>query len=261
MESIRQRIEAVRAEDMASKNYLLDEKHPKMVLILGDLPGKKALQDLDYVIFDERIVACANQILGPQLVYWGDSSFQTGEGVRGFHKDNVTRYDPNGADWQSDYTLVRIALYLQDHSKYSGGIKLRVKSHLYPSHHEGKAINVGSEVGDIVMWNLRTTHSGNNVRLRWMKNLCLHPRLEDKIPNYLRVPEEHERVAIFCTFGKPSDHLDRYMENMVQRGDYDPYLKRAGFDREIVALAKKRGIEIRRPMPEYGSLYPHYEEV
>jgi len=257
---LRQRIQAVKAKALASNDYLKDSCHPELVLILGDLLSNKELEDLDYVIFDSRIIACVKQILGENIVYFGDSSVQTGEGVRGFHKDNVTRYDINGADWQSDYTLVRIGLYLQEHSKSSGGLKLRVRSHCYPSHHRGKAIDVKTELGDIVLWNLRTTHSGNNVRLKGLSNLCLHPRLEELIPEFLKIAGQGERIAMFGTFGAASGHLDRYIENMVRRGDYHDYLKRAGFNKKILELARGKGIEIRKPISEYGSLYPHYEE-
>jgi hypothetical protein len=258
--NLRQRVQDVKARAVTRNGYLTDPKHKELVLILGDLLSNRELADLDYVIFDQRVVSCVKQILGPDLVYFGDSSVQTGEGERGFHKDNVDRYDVNGADWQSDYTLVRVGLYLQDHSRLSGGLKLRVRSHCYPSYHQGKAIDVKSDAGDVVLWSLRTTHSGNNVRLKGLTSLCLHPRLEAMVPDYLKASGSDERIAMFGTFGAPSAHLDRYIENMVRRGDYDAYLKRAGLNKEILALADKRGIQIRKPIKEYGQLYPFREE-
>lgn len=258
--SLRQKIEAVKARALASNNYIPDPCHSQLVLILGDLPSNKELKEMDYVLFDERIISCVKQILGEKLVYFGDSSVQTGEGERGFHKDNVDRYDIKGADWQSDYTLIRVGIYLQDHTKLSGGLKLRVRSHCYPSYHKGKAIDVKNELGDVVIWSLRTTHSGNNVRLRGLPGLCLHPRLELKVPDYLKAAGTEERIAMFATFGAPSSHLDRYIENMVRRGDYHDYLKRAGINREILELARRRGVEIHKPILEYGSLYPYADE-
>ena len=258
--TMRQSIEARKEKALTTNNYSPDPAHPKLLLILGDLLSARELKDLDYVVFDDRIIACARQILGEKLVYFGDSSVQTGEGERGFHKDNVTRYDINGADWQSDYTLIRVGVYLQDHTKISGGLKLRVRSHCYPSHHRGKAIDVKNELGDVVIWSLRTTHSGNNVRLKGLTGLCLHPRIEAKVPDFLKAVGADERIAMFATFGAPSGHLDRYIENMVRRGDYHDYLKRAGMSREILELARRRGVELRKPIPEYGSLYPHADE-
>lgn len=259
--NLRARIQMLRQRALASKEYVADSAYPKATFIIGDLLGKRELKDLDYVILDERIIACAKQILGKQIVYFGDSSVQTGEGTRGFHKDNVDRSDPNGPDWQGEYNVIRFGIYLQDHARHSGGLKVRLRSHQYVSRHRGKAVNIPSEGGDVVIWNLRTSHSGNNVRFKGLPNLCLHPRLERFVPWFLRVPEEGERIALFCSFGAPGGHLDRYIQFQVTRGDYHEHWKRSGFDQDILDLAAARGVQIRKPIREYGSLYLGGREV
>lgn len=251
-----------RASLEATKDRLIGEgkfqtlvDFPKAHFLLGDVLAFHEIRAHDFVLFDPRIVESVKQLLGPKLVYWGDSNVQTGEGIRGFHKDNVDRYDATAPDWQSDYTIVRCGIYFQDHSRHSGGLKVRQKSHNYATHKKGKMVNIPSEVGDVLIWNLRTTHSGNNVRVRGMTGVCLHPRIEMKTPYALRAPEQLNRISMFGSFGTPSNHTDRYIANMVNRSDYDPYFRNAAYNSELVSMAAARNIEIRRPVDFYGVDY------
>jgi len=228
---------------------------PKAKYLLGDALSYKEIRDHDYVIFDPRIVESVKKLLGPNLVYFGDSSLQTGEGARGFHKDNVDRIGGHLPDWQGDYTILRFGVYYQDHSRHSGGLKVRAKSQNYPIHHTGKKVDIDSQLGDVVMWNLRTTHSGNNVRLKGFPGLVLHPRIEAEVPQFLKVPEEKERVFLSCTFGVPSSHLERYIENQKKRGDYEPYWRHSAIGSELEQLAAARGVGFRRPVDYYGADY------
>lgn len=79
--------------------------------------------------------------------------------------------------------------------------------------------------------------------------------------NTERVPEQQERFATFCTFGRPDHHLERYISNMVARGDYHDYFLHAGMSPKILELARRRGITLRHPIPEYGSKYAFGEGV
>ena len=131
----------------------------------GELLGRPRLRD---VILDGRLVEIARQILGQEeIVYAGDSSFTVGMRQRGWHKDNSDRKDPNGADWQGRYTILRFGIYLQDHRKHTGGLNLRVGSHTTTDQPAGKSIYVRTGVGDVGVWSLRITHSGNGTLLRF----------------------------------------------------------------------------------------------
>src|ERR1043165_3900363 len=145
------------------KKKKLDVYHPgsKAKYNKGDLLSKEKLHQ---VLLDDRILEIARTILGTSdILYFGDSSYQIGTGMRGFHRDNIDRTDLNGPDWKGEYTLIRLGIYLQDHKNYSGGLKIKVGSHKNP---DGKAIFVGNEVGDVAVWSLKTLHSGNAVRLK-----------------------------------------------------------------------------------------------
>jgi hypothetical protein len=238
------RDKAVAGEDFDRSNIA-----SRLVLLRGDLLSMDDLKTMDYVAFDERVVNTARQLLGrPEVVvYHGDSSAQTGEGERGFHKDNCDRTNPTGPDWSGEYGVIRMALYLQDHTVSSGGLKTRRRSHRYFSRHRGRAVNLGTSAGDLVFWYLTTSHSGNFVRIRGVPNVVLHPRLERIVPRWLRVPEHAERMSIFCSFGAPSPHLDRYIEYQSKRPDMQKHWTRAGMGPHLDRLAAQRGIELRRP--------------
>jgi hypothetical protein len=260
MRGMRVALEKAKQRIISAGQFRTDPATPNARFLIADPLSMPELSGYDYILLDRRLVESVKQLLGPKLVYFGDSSVQAGEGARGFHKDNVDRKDPTAPDWQSDYTLVRFGVYFQDHSRFSGGLKVRQKSHNYATHLKGRMVDIDTEVGDLLIWSLRTTHSGNNVRIRGLRHVCLHPRIEQKVPHFLRVPEQQERIAMFGTFGTPSPHLERFIGRMKERGDYDAYWKHAGYNQNLLALAQSRGVELRRPVDFYASEYALADE-
>src|SRR5215469_1811407 len=198
--TFRERIGMALNRVLASRDYDSDPKFPDLHMLRGDCLSISELREFDYVIFDQRIVSLVKQLLGPRVVYHGDSSVQIGEGPRGFHKDNVDRGDASGLDWKGEYRVLRMAVYLQDHAAHSGGLKVRRHSHRYVSHHRGRCVNLDTTPGDVAFWYLTTSHSGNVVRARGAPGLSMHPKLERLVPQPLRVPESARRMAIFCTY-------------------------------------------------------------
>lgn len=211
----------------------------------GDLLSKELL---NHVLLDEKILKIGRTILGnDDLVYFGDSSYQIGTGSNGFHRDNIDRNDLNGPDWKGNYTLVRIGLYLQDHKNYSGGLKVRKGSHKKTT---GKAVFIDSEVGDVVIWDLKTIHSGNAVRIKTMPNYSINiAALERNVPNFLRKEQEQERISLFMTFALKSSHLDRYInEYTLKRKDTIDHAKASIYEESVLDFAKKLNIEVIRPI-------------
>jgi hypothetical protein len=251
--TFRERIGMARERVLASRDCDNDPKYPRLTMFRGDCLSIRELRDCDYVIFDEHVISLVKQLLGPRVVYHGDSSVQIGEGPRGFHKDNADRGDASGVDWNGEYGVLRMAAYLQDHARHSGGLKVRRQSHHYVSHHRGQCVNLDTTPGDVVFWYLTTTHSGNVVRARGAPGLSMHPRFERLVPQPLRVPESAERMAIFCTYGAPGVHLDHYINYQATRPDVPLHWRRCGAGPEFDALAIARGVELRRPSPEFGA--------
>lgn len=182
-----------------------------------------AIPEFRNLILDDRVIEIATKLLGEKPTFFGDCIMEIGIGNRGFHKDTANRTDQNHPDWTEKYPIIRIAFYLEDHSTHSGGLKVRVSSQSTVKTNIGKAIILPTQAGDAAAFCLRTSHAGNAVRLKIAPNVSLHNSLEKRIPNFLKVPEEKERVSIFLTYGLKSGALDRYMEYMF---NHEVYKKR-----------------------------------
>jgi len=198
------------------------------------------------LLFSGRMLSIAQSLLSHRPIYFGDSSVNFGHGYTGWHKDNRVsdRKDGGAPDWQGDYDLIRVGVYLQDCAEHSGGLLVRAGSHVnaprmprwsrsgggpagaavrrfvaFRSRFNGSARFVNSRNGDVVVWTLRTTHAGHAVRIRGLPRLLLDPRVQPLVPGFLQVPQDGYRVAVFATFARPGAHYDRYKEYLLGR-DY-----------------------------------------
>lgn len=214
-------------------------------------------------IYDDRVIAVVRRLLDAEPVYFGDSSFQTGQGDRGWHRDNrvADRLDHSGLDWEGRYPIIRMGIYLQDHAKHSGGLGIRVGSHL-PSwiakppvpaslrrsiaRNVGRPILVDTTPGDLVLWTLRTTHTGNSVRLKGIPWLKLPTQIEDRLPSWLSVKDERKRAAMFASYGARSEHLNRYLDYLKTRDYIREMWKSARVTDEVRQTAREKGLDVMR---------------
>jgi hypothetical protein len=249
VEQLRKNAYAVR-EEYRQKGLTYKTTHADIDIISGDLLSKDKLRS---VILDDRVRAVASSILGNKdIIYFGDSTIQIGEGARGYHKDNANRTDPTSIDWQGNYPLIRFGIYLQDHKKYSGGLKLKKGSHNTISLKSGKTILVPSEVGDLVVWSLRTTHSGNVVRLKMFPNLPIHTELEKRIPKWLKVEEQKERVSMFFTFASKDEKTNAYFDFLRKQDWILKTFKSSKLDEKAWEEIKEKNLEVVKVIQEYG---------
>lgn len=238
-----------------------------------DLLSEPVFQSL---VLDPRILALASEVIGPRLVYFGDSKV-TIRNTRGeFHKDNALRgfwpdgdaYDPfDPAD--GPYDVLRIFIYLQDHRDFAGNLRVRRGSHrqpvskyavwprdlvfwlthrlkTFPRPPSGKKINVNTALGDAVVMNLRTTHGANAIRIKGLPQFCLDPTVEKLVPRFLRAPEPPFRIALIITLGAPGVHLDRFIQSRMKRASSESRYRNATFDSpEMLSRAHECGLELR----------------
>lgn len=225
------------------KNLKSNAKYAK-----GDLLSK---EKLFRILLDDRILKIARTVLNNnELVYFGDSSYQIGTGLRGFHRDCLDRTDLTAPDWKSAYTLIRIGIYLQNHKNYSGGLKVKQGTHINA---DGKAVFIDNEIGDVVTWSLKTIHSGNAVRLKGFPTLSID-KGEGRIPAFLKKDEPTERISLFMTFGLKGFHLDRYIkEYELKRADTLEHLKASKYSSQALELANTKGVEILKLVPEQNT--------
>jgi hypothetical protein len=214
----------------------------------GDLLSNPLMRD---ALLDGNFVTIARKLLGSDDIWYsGDSSFTINSGQRGFHKDNVDRKDPNGPDWKGRYTLLRFGIYLQDHWSHTGGLNLRAKSHNTTDHTYGKNVYVRTRVGDVGVWSMRTTHSGNGVLYKFPK--WVHPEPKDipKIPKWRIAKPDGDRLAVFAALGLDDAHHHRYVEYMKTRTYMVNSFRASQYDDETLALAEKAGFQVRQVAKE-----------
>ncbi|NQY05580.1 MAG: hypothetical protein HRT68_05075 [Flavobacteriaceae bacterium] len=182
----------------------------------GDVLSNPKLKS---VLINDKVMTILKEALGTDsLIYFGDSTALVGNNDSGFHKDSRDRKKPESNEWHdTHYSLVRIGVYTQDHSNHSGGLVIRDKSHLNQSTKIGEIINVKSEVGDLLVWKLTTSHSGNARVPKWNPKKAYDPKFSKKIPGFLIQKAIEPRAAIFATFGKEDEYSDLYIEYLKSR--------------------------------------------
>lgn len=213
--------------------------------VLYELLSKPELSSYNWIVLNERIIAIVQKLVDGPICYFGESMAQIGEGVRGFHKDNVGRNDPSHSDWSSNYDVFRLGIYLQDTSEYSGGLQVRNKSHLIASRWKGKPINLRLKKGSIIIWKSTLTHSGNTLLPRLFPSFpYLIPRLTSLLPSWLFREYERDRVAIFITYSAlKSVHAENYIEQ-IKYGRDDWHVFNPTKENKEIAI--QRNITLRK---------------
>tara|TARA_B100000575_G_scaffold293142_1_gene303614 strand:- start:1402 stop:2289 length:888 start_codon:yes stop_codon:yes gene_type:complete len=215
--------------------------------------NKKLLQTIKHIYDDEDIY------------YWGYSRFRYNEKTyRNTHNDAK---NDNNNPFKTKYPILRVGIYLQDHKNYSDGLKIFKKSchtlklgrtllktiikqrelrYLLPQRFS--SVNIDSQAGDVILWNLRTCHSANAVRMRFIKNISVRPTIENFLEKYfpkLLLPRENDRAVIFSDFGKMSETLVDYLKhNLKQPGVYNPIKNSNFLVEEIISRSKELGLNI-----------------
>jgi len=208
---------------------------------LGDVLSNSLLNKL---LYDVRLIDIFKNMLPGQPVYFGDGNFLLDNKDYGFHKDNPDRNDPNGPDWEGDYNIFRAGIYLQNHAKYSGGVLLRDKSFKSISTRVGKSFNVPIEPGDVAVWNLRTTHSGNAKLFKLFPGIIINPKYYGLIPKFLFKSQKKKRIGIFLTIAREGKNLDRYLQYLKSRQYAVAYWQNSVYNPEIIAKAEQNGLKI-----------------
>jgi Phytanoyl-CoA dioxygenase (PhyH) len=214
-----------------------------------------SIPSLRGVLLDRRLLGVIGELLGGQPSYFGDSSLRVGKnGARAWHRDNVDRVRwRRGPDWNDPYPLLRCGLYMQDQARHSGGLALRPGSNRANRLLPTVPKLVEANAGDLVVWDLRTVHSGEVVRPRGLPWLALHPRLQTRLADGVRLPEDGQRIVLFMTFGLPSAHLDHFIAYGKTRDYMRDSWAGSRFGPEVWKEAEHAGLDVMRPVPTYGT--------
>lgn len=213
--------------NLREKMILLSRKDPKDHEFLLD-------ENVQNILLNEKLINIIKQILDTnKILYFGDSGVvnhkEPFKNRNGYHND--ARNEDQNIPYELEYPIIRVGIYFENSKDFSGGLKIKKKSHKYfifnfrriladtkrlmqilfmktryklSSLRLGKSINLELEQGDVVIWNLRTHHCGTSRRLKLFPKMCLQPYLEKLLPTYFYLPTQYkeDRCAIFSTFAK-----------------------------------------------------------
>ena len=209
-----------------------------------DLLSNPYLRD---IVYDARILSIVKTLLGSNdIVYTSEGSWSIHRNTHtmpmAFHKDNSDRINGHAPDWTKPFHLLRVGIYLQDHTHHSGGLTVFEGSHSQASIKNGRVITewgkrvyLKTEPGDVVIWYLKTSHAGdwgipkigllNALPLKVLRKLH---RFE-----FLFKPQPELRAALFMSYGINSSSTERYKQylrtrkwsfDMAQNSNFDPAL-------------------------------------
>lgn len=208
----------------------------------------------DHFVLDERLLAIVRGFLPGTPVHFGDASISCGfQTALAFHKDNPDRRNQAAPDWASPYTILRFGLYLQSHTRHSGGLALRDRSHWTVDTSKGRPFAVPTEPGDVVVWTLRTTHSGFATRLRGLVNAFVPLTIMSLIvgteryapPKWLFRPmSATPRMALFATFGVDDAHLRRNIDFMKTRDYAVRSWAASEYPQAVLQMARDKGVTV-----------------
>ena len=234
------------------------------------------------ILLDQRIIDIFKQLIGEDLVYFGWSSFRcadTRTSPRTFHNDS--KGDPSNLHSKyladpiaTNYPVFRFGLYLQDHATHSGGLKVRVGSHRqfllkwgelkralsgklsWRGFPRGRLYNVPSTARDVVVFNMRTHHSGHCLRLKWITQLAFPAVLENFLERWLParvfLPVERDRYVVFGTFGRSCKEVEWFAKNRTLSKNAAKFWSKTVFDApENVAALEERGVKVDTVGLEY----------
>ena len=210
---------------------------------IGDLLSAEFLSK---IILDERIINLFKECTGDnKLVYFGDSTLSYNSHLCGFHKDSKDRHKKDSIEFKDkNYSLLRLGIYLQDHSEHSKGLCLRSDSHLHQSVHKGKIINVKSEVGDVIVWKLTTTHSPNADIVSLLPNYSFHPKLTKLLPSFLKKKSIDPRLALFMGFGVEDQYTKDYIAYLKTREYAITRWKNSNYKKEVVTAMEQNNVKV-----------------
>lgn len=261
-----------------NKNYI-SSLRSKMIK-LSNVIEKENLeilldQNVREILLNEKIINTIREILNTnKLLYYSDSSVVNHpdpfKSQNGFHND--ARNEDQSVSYNQEYPIVRVGVYFENFKNFSGGLKIKKKSHNYfcftfrtpvesikdfikiflprsrysiKSLKLGKSINLEIEEGDIVIWNLRTHHCGTSRRLKLFPKICLQPNIEKILPKFLFLPTQYkkDRCSMFATFAK-KDLTDKNILGYLKLKTNITRLNSIKSDKKLLEYIDKIGFEL-----------------
>ena len=154
---------------------------------VADIKDNKKINEILSELFDNNYRFCSHNDIGINRVV-------------GWHKDKLNgkyaKYETSDIWSEVDgekHEIVKVLIYLQDHSNNNDGLKLILGSHLLKNVDKKNVHQLKPEIGDVVIFDQRITHRG----------------MEKQIPN--------SRILVSFGFGKNNIFTDNFEKGTIKR--------------------------------------------
>lgn len=209
--------------------------------------------ELREIMLDDRILTIVKSILGPSPVYFGFSKMFVNYEKRCLpaHRDN---YNPI-EDWADDYSLLRIGLYLQDHSRNGGGLWVNAQSHKGIKKGKIMPTCVTGKEGSVAVWDFRSKHSVSSFSPHLLKGLkvptfleLMYHRLYKLFISTNRKKLKKPRIFLHLLFAKDDLHLKRVVTKLSGEKKDGFWLKEqmrnTSYDQETLNYFENKGVTL-----------------
>ena len=154
---------------------------------IAEIKNNKKINDILSEIFDNNYRFCSHNDIGINRIV-------------GWHKDKLNgehaKYETcdiwNEVDGEK-HEIVKVLLYIEDHSNYNQGLKVIPGSHLERKINIKNVHQLNPAIGDIIIFDQRITHRGT----------------DRHIP--------HQRILVSFGFGKNNIFTDNFEKGTVKR--------------------------------------------
>jgi hypothetical protein len=204
------------------------------VKIFGGISQPNAavlIPELDWIFSHPKIIdALKNLLDNKNLMFTSHCDIHSGI-VTGWHKDDGTSSDKSNLGYfdcltydVEDCQVYKVAIYLQDHTNNLAGLKVKPGSHKIASTEVGEEIYLKTRVGDIIIFDVRLTHSGQSdiLPIPWLrKPLSLIRKLfGSNLDQPIKSAYEMlfgTKMSIFFTFGDSNNYTIAFAKNNMKR--------------------------------------------
>jgi hypothetical protein len=190
---------------------------------------------LEWLFYHPKIILVMRQLLGEKVIFTSHCDIHS-RTMSGWHKDDGMQVMSGGYFGQPMYDnsncrVYKVALYLQDHINNRGGLTIRKESHKFASIHDGEERYLKTSVGDIIVFDVRLTHTGQRDYIplpQFKKAISLLQRGIEKVGKmdrnrsnlYLKNLYDKisgDRLSIFFTYGASNQHTIDFAVNNMKR--------------------------------------------
>jgi hypothetical protein len=186
------------------------------------------IPELSWIFAHPTILSTLRDIFGDTKIMFTSHCDIHSRTLSAWHKDDGMQVTEGGYFEQSSYDsedcrVYKVGIYLQDHNNNLGGLRIRRGSHRVSSLNEGEEVYLQTKAGDIVIFDVRLTHTGQTevVPISWLlkpvkvlrriaRKLGVEFNRTDRLLKGLYDRIAGDRLSIFFTFGSANEFTIKF---------------------------------------------------